>query len=712
MRHADFDETADTTIDLGRLRAGIGAARGRIALAALIAAGLAGGVANLWPRPSIVEARALIETAAPSPSATAGDRLRRDDEIVAAQIALLGSDGLMRRVAAAEPDAVATVLGEAGEGRTTERDGSIADERRTTALRDGLAVERIDRTRLVTLRLAAADAEAAGRVLTAVERQWIAGAEEARARARTELLRRHAAPVEAARRRLAEAEAAAAEPDPAESEATAARAALQTERAEAEVRLRRLQAFAAAGGNGAERAVDAAPTETLRDLRDQRGALRTRLARLSAVYLGNHPLMKDIQADFAELHRRMRAELPRAVATAETELATLDRRIAEAAAETTASVPTPAPAALDDLRTALAAAEAHRDAAVAEGLAAGAVEIRPLGTPEIVRTAGPLRPLLAAGLGALLAAALALAWIAKRTAVAARRVAFDRDGTVVPDFDERSDLAFTAVPPVAASLPPLPVEATLVAPSTVGPDEEDPMTSPADAAAPVEAAAPAPAVPSFDPEAAARAEHYRAAAAPIVPGLWRALAGEVGPRCRLVVISTRDAAWARGAGEAIAAAVTRPHERVGRVDLCRGAAGDAAPGVTDLLDGMALFSEVMRRDPASGLSVVSPGARDVTDADLVDPGFTGLLEALEVTWDVLIVDAGRLEGRDGIAALLTTADAVVLAEDDAEDARATRIADILTDAGCPTWILDAPVASARGEAETDVAPAADWARAA
>lgn len=712
MRHTDFEETADTTIDLGRLRAGIRAARGRIALAALVAAGLAGGLASLLPRSVVVEARALIETVAPATEPVAGDRLRRDDELVAAQITLLESDGLLRRVAVAEPKAVAAVLGDAGEGRSND----VADERRVDALRDRLAVERIDRTRLVALRLATADDVAAGRVLAAVESQWIAGAEEARARAQAELLRRHAPPVEAARRRLAEAEAA--EPDSGEADAVAARVALQTERAAAEARLKRLQAFVAAGGSGAERAVDDAPTDGLRDLRDQRGALRTRLARLSAVYLANHPLMKDIQADFAELHRRMRAEVPRAVAAAEAELAALDRRIADAAAETTASVPATPKPSLDGLRTALAEAEARREAAVADGLAAVAVEIRPLGSARVVVAASPLRPLLAAGLGALLAVAVLLARIGMRTAVG-RRAPIDRNIGTVPVSASRADPELEGAPPaVATPLPPVPVEATLVASTPTLPAEEAPVAPPmSDMPEPMEAVATAPVAVPLDPDAAQRAEHYRAAAAPIVGGLWRALAGEVGPRCRLVVISTRDAAWARGASEAIAHAVARPHERVGRVDLCRNTVGDAGAGVTDLLDGMALFSEVMRRDPASGLWAVSPGERDVTDADLADPGFTGLLEALEVTWDVLIVDAGRLDGRDGIAALLMTADAVVLAEDDGDDSQSARIADILTDAGCPTWILDAPVATARAhpKAPEEDAPAAtsiEWAKAA
>lgn len=679
MHHADHAEPADTTIDLGRLWAGLRAARGRIALAALLAGGVAAGLTSLVPRPVVVEARALIETPAPTATPTAGDRLRRDDEIVAAQIALLGSEALLRRVTAADPQAVAAALGETGEARAMDRDA--AEGHRTAALAGALAVERVDRTRLLTLRLATADADAAGRVLATVERQWIAGAEEARARTRAELQRRHASAVEVARHRLAEAEtdeaAAPTATGEVESDAAGTRAALRIERDAAEARLKRLESFAAGGASGAERAVDAAPTEGLRDLRDQRGALRNRLAQLSAVYLGNHPLMKDIRADFAELRNRMRAELPRAVAAAKADLAALDRRLAEAAAETTASLPPTAAATatataptLDALRAAVVEAEARRDAAVAEGLAAVAVEIRPLGAPAIVGAASPWRPLLAAVLAGFLAVGIASIRIARRTDVAARAVR-NRD-------DDTSASRFVAAPPVAAApLPPLPVEATLVAAA---------VPEPALPADPAPIVAPAP-----DRDDALRAERYRVAAMPVVGGLWRALAAECGTPCRLVVVSTRDAAWARGAGEAIAAAGARLHDTVGHVDLGRRALHDERPGVTDLLDGTASLSEVVRRDLATGIRRVGAGSRDVTDADLCDPGFVAFLEALEVTWDVSVVDAGRLEGRDGVAALLTTANAVVLAEDDGDDPQPARIAEILMAAGCPTWILDAPV---------------------
>jgi uncharacterized protein involved in exopolysaccharide biosynthesis len=700
MRDTDYDSPADTTIDLGRLRAAIRAARARIAVAAVLAAGLAAGVAILTRAPATVETRVAVQSAMPR-EATAGDRLRHDDEIVAAQIALVGSNALLRRVATTESAAVSALFGDAGAGPAADRDGGTPEERRTAALRDRLVVERVDRTRLVALRLAAADPAAAARVLTAVAGQWSAATEEARVRARVELTRRHAPAVEAARRRLAEAEQAAAEPPIAEV-AAGGRAELIAARDAAETKLKRFEILAASGETGAERAVDEGLTETMRDLRDRRTALRTRLAQLSTVYLGNHPLMKEAEADAAELRHRIRAELPRALTVAKAERDDLDRRLAEAAAETTASVPAAAPVDLEPLRVALAEAEARREAAVAEGLAEVAVEIRPLGAPVVVAASSPWRTVAAAVVGGLLALLLAVAWIGLAAVAAARRAARTaRPRCAAPLAQVFEPVAEPAPAPTADLAPASVFDPAAERPAaTATPRESEPAAAADAAPAPRPAAA---VLPPLDAEALDRAGRYRAAAAPIVAGLWRAITAELPDTRRVVVISTRDAAWSRGASEALVSIAARDRE-VGRVALCDARPDDAEtgdarsrderPGLTDFLDGAVTWSELMWCDPATGVWSVPAGARDLTEADLADPQLAGLFEAMAVTWDVTVVDAGRLEGREGVAALLERADAIVLAEDDTDDPRVLRVAEVLTLAGCPTWILDAPLADA------------------
>ena len=206
-----------------------------------------------------------------------------------------------------------------------------------------------------------------------------------------------------------------------------------------------------------------------------------------------------------------------------------------------------------------------------------------------------------------------------------------------------------------------------------------------------------------DREAPARAERFRAAAAELVDGLAARLLEETGSPCRIVVASTRDAAWAHGASLALAEACADGALSVGRVAL-----DDVDPsrdaGLSDVLDGRVAFSAAIGRDRATGVWTLTRGHRRIEEADRADPGLDSLLEALDATWDVVIVSVGRLDGGAGTARLLETADAVVVAEDVAVEERTVAVVEALNEAGRPTWILDAPVETA--------ASARDWARAA
>ncbi|NLH80515.1 MAG: hypothetical protein GX458_06700, partial [Phyllobacteriaceae bacterium] len=373
MAHDELSHDADTTIDLGRLRAALGAAH-RPALAIGLAVGLvAGGLAALRDTPVAVESRVLVEP-------LAATRIAADeDRTVAAQIGLLRADDFLRRVAASR-----STDGEGSDRVVIER-----AERDLAALQSGFTVERVERSRILALRLATSDEAEGRRLLAALRERWSAALAETRARAEGEVDRRFAAEIDAAERRLAppETDAAAAPTDPAAADLDALRA----ERVEAETVLARLRDFAGEGSKGVERAVDAAPTAGLQDLRRKRAVLRSRLAELSITYLANHPLMKQVGADLDDLRAQMRAELPRAVATAAARLADVDRRLAERAVETTASIPPAAPT--DELagpRAVLSAAIARRDAARRVAVERVGVMVRSLGDAEVETSASPI----------------------------------------------------------------------------------------------------------------------------------------------------------------------------------------------------------------------------------------------------------------------------------------------------------------------------------
>ncbi|MBV5264113.1 hypothetical protein [Pinisolibacter aquiterrae] len=666
--------TADTTIDLAVLRDALRAARGRIALAALAAAVLVGGLAVWRADPLVMEARILIEPiAAPGEAASESGRAARDDRLIATQIGLLGSSGLLRRVvagAAADPRHPLDAFGDAGR----DGDGLDREDRRLAALRAALTVERVDRSRLIALRLATPDRGSGEHLLATVWHDYASGLAEARGRAEAEAERRRGAEVAEARRRLAEAEtmpapvAAAPVADP---EADAARA----ERAEGETVLKRLEDFADAGEKGADRAVDAGLTDGLRRLRERRGLLRSRIAELSVVYLENHPLLKEATERLADLHREIRAELPRAVAAQKAALAAIDRRIAERETATTASIPeaAPVPAAaaadLPRLRAALAEALARRDAAYLEALGQAAVAANLVGAPDVVETPSNTRPIVAAGLAALFGAGLAASLAAVFGAAPARR----RD----------------RVAPVAEI--PAPIETRVEEPVAIAPSR------------PVDADAPR------------RAALYAEATDERIADLWDQIEAEIPRGRRIVVTSVTDAARAHAAARLLWANAAVAQGSACLVDLAATVPEPESEnaGFSDILAGRAAFSEAIHHDHDCGGWVVPAGVEPLEPATFGDEGVAGILDALAATWADVVVDVGRLEAGEGLATLLIGADVIVLAEDDRDDPRVLRALDALLMADKAVWLIDPPLEEAsRDLYAADGAETAAWADAA
>ncbi len=126
---------------------------------------------------------------------------------------------------------------------------------------------------------------------------------------------------------------------------------------------------------------------------------------------------------------------------------------------------------------------------------------------------------------------------------------------------------------------------------------------------------------------------------------------------RILVTSEAGEASARDVARTLGQALARDRRAV-LVELdTQGADNDGLPGFGDLLSGAASFEEVIHRDRASRLHVVSPGngpIDHVEDSDLI-------LDALSRTYDFVIIVAPPLE-RDELALILAPdADCAVLA---------------------------------------------------
>ncbi len=144
--------------------------------------------------------------------------------------------------------------------------------------------------------------------------------------------------------------------------------------------------------------------------------------------------------------------------------------------------------------------------------------------------------------------------------------------------------------------------------------------------------------------------------------IWRRIGGE-GGKARVVVTSVTPGECARVAAFALArAGETEPGARSVLVDLV-GPETDAAPlpGLSDLLAGTVSFAQVIFRDRQSRAHILPRGAKPVGDADISGERFATVLDALDYTYDHVLIDVGPLSFGRGVAELLLAADHVVLA---------------------------------------------------
>lgn len=660
-----------TTIDLGTARDAVAAGRGRI-LALAVVAGLAGaGWAASRPDPSLVEARVQLSAPAATARAATTDAAEAegegapaptvDERLIAAQLELFGSPDFLDRVAASDDDT---------DPRATARDDRMR-QRRAGLLRDHLVVRRAAEPGRLVFEIRTTETDTARRLLEGLHRRHLVVLAEDAARVRADVERGFALELGTARAAAVEARALAAAttgstPMPLEK---ADRLTLAAERHEAEQTVERLRKLAASGD--VERAMDSAATPMLARLRDRRAALRARIAELSVTYLEKHPLLKDANEQMAALRAEAKAELPRALAARKAALAEIDRRIADLAAETTAGIPaaTPNPAAdpAAAADAAVAAVAARRDAAVAEALARETVEARLIEPPVVAEGPSPLRPLIWGAACAVAGLFLGFLVVALR---GARRPLVER-ADLEPTFDAAVDLGDVApaeaMPMAEASAPPVIAEAPEqpVPPAVFAAPRRGPVSDLLD----------------LEPRAIA----YERLASGLVGGMRRRMVAEIGRRGRIVVVSTSDAARSLGAARALAADIARSGATVGLVEEL---------ALADLVDGRTGCTAAIRPDPATGVWVLSGATRRMRDAELETARTATLLDALADTWDDLVIDAGRLAAGPGMAALIASADAVILAEDASDDPRALAAFDGLDAAGRSVWLLDPPVATA------------------
>lgn len=87
------------------------------------------------------------------------------------------------------------------------------------------------------------------------------------------------------------------------------------------------------------------------------------------------------------------------------------------------------------------------------------------------------------------------------------------------------------------------------------------------------------------------------------------------------------------------------------------------PGFAELLEGEAAFTNVIHRDPVSRAHVIQSGHMPIRDEVVYGGRYNLIMEALDLTYDVIVADLGLIEPSLICAQLLSEADRVIIATD-------------------------------------------------
>ena len=636
-------------IELGALGRALWRRKMLIAGLTLVAAAIAFAAVNLITPRYKSEARVLIETREniffrPDAEKTTERGTTVDQEAVTSQVQLILSRDLAREVikklklgerpefdpVLAGPSLVRTLLSLFGIIRDPM--DMTPEERVFKSYYDRLSVFQVEKSRVIAIEFESQDPELAARVANAVAEGYLVlqqGAKQEQTRAAGTWL---SGEIDRLRTRVAEAEAKVEQyrsrsnlfignnntslSNQQLGDYNAQLASARAQRADAESKAKLIR-DALKAGTPIEFS-DITNSELLRRLSEQRVTLRAQLAEQSSTLLDQHPRIKELRAQVADLDRQLRTEADRVARSLEN-----DAKLASGKVDQLSS-------GLDQLKR-QAASTNEQD-----------VQLRAL-----ERDAKSQRDLLES-------------YLAKYREATAR----DSIGAASPDARIISAAAVSNTPSWPKKLPTILVAALAMFVLSSGfvlsnellgalPMQATPLPTPAPLPMPASDAMPA--ERSRDLAAAVRAiEKARSPGGPpldAIEGLARELGGAGEGGKRITVVGA-----VRNVGTTMTAiALARnlaQQSRVVLVDLALGAphlsiiASDpAAPGLAELVAGSASFGQIITRDRYSRVHLIMAGRQPVegsldATAIMSSQQLSIAIEALGRSYDHVVLDAG------------------------------------------------------------------------
>ncbi|MGJ4893423.1 MULTISPECIES: lipopolysaccharide biosynthesis protein [unclassified Bradyrhizobium] len=410
-------------------------------------------------------------------------------------------------------------------------------------------------------------------------------------------------------------------------------------------------------------------SELMRRLSEQRVSLRAQLAEQSSTLLDNHPRIKELKAQLADLDRQIRDEAGKISRSLDSDARIADGRVqmlsqsldqAKKQATSTNGLDVQLRALERDAKSQRDLLESYlakyREANTRESLDTPPADGRIISRAVVSNT-----PAYPKKLPIVLIATLATLMLTSGVVITGELLRLTAPRAVGPAAPAMSSMADVMV--LAARVEPM------IAPRTVS---ASPAVAPPSTSAPVEAARPASVPPpptAMQPAEAPSAEPVKPAPPPLneFEQLAADLLGASEGARKVTVLGTAGGEAVTSTALAIARTMAA-QARVVLVDLAgspqllAGVSVDpAAPGLIELMLGEASFASIITKDQASRLHIVNAGRPGADRSQLQSPRLALAIDALLRVYDHVLLDAGNAS--DLPAELLTAGARAVVVPD-------------------------------------------------
>lgn len=679
--------TSDVDVDLGRLFSSLVVNWRRIVAVAFVVTGLA--LMFAWTATPLyrAETRLLIETresvfTRPEAGADA-DRPILDEEGVTSQVEVIGSTDILKQVASKLKLADLKEFDEAVDMSVLDRLMVIAgfkndpseipaEERVLKAVREKLSVYRVEKSRVIVIEFASEDPKLAAEVPNVIADAYIAVSRDAKQLSNSDATDWLKPEIEDLTRRVKEAEAKVAtyrsQSDLLVGQNNSVLATQQLSELSTELsRVRASRAAAEANAEGVRAALqagaslDALPevlsSGLIQRLREREVQLKADIADLSTTLLDNHPRLRSMRSQLADLETQIRAEAQNVLKALQTEARTAQLREQQLIADLNRLKA--ASARAGDQEVELRALE-REAAAQRELLESYLTRYREASSrnersylPADARVfsratvpAEPFFPKILPIVGAALVASLLIMSVI----------------TLLQELFSGRAMR----PSASARIAPVDEVAMPAGRSAALSDTSAPAAVPSAAAAvPGATAAPSEASPASEPVARQPVKPV-----PVRPDIPASLVEPVRPRPSIGEVSVENAAEKLIAGgatraifvspegdEAAATAVLVAREvadaglRVLLLDLTANGAASrpmlesgSYPGITNLLAAEAQFTDVIHGDLYSDCHVIPVGTADAARAMRAIDRLPIIMNSLTTAYDVVVVECGPADG--------------------------------------------------------------------